>query len=54
MLTDLLSYIRLKKFTLLKFYRKLLFLFIIVINLGDFDILKTLNKPRYNRFLIIY
>ena len=57
MLTDLLSYIRLKKFTLLKFYYKLLFLSIIVTDLKDFNILKISkisNKPRYNKFLIIY
>ena len=54
---NLLLYIRLKKPTLSKFYRKLLFLFIIVINLGGFNILKIikiLNKSRYNKFLIIY
>ena len=55
--TDLLSYIRLKKLTSLKFYRKLLFSFIIVINLRGFNILKILkisNKPRYNEFSTIY
>ena len=52
--TNLLLYIKLKKFTLLKFYRKLLFLFIIIINLKNFNILKILNKSRYNKFLIIY
>ena len=55
--TDLLSYIELKKLTLSKFYRELLFSFIIVIDLGGFNILKSLkilNKPRYNEFLIIY
>ena len=57
MFTNLLLYIKLKKPTLLKFYRKLLFLFIIIIVLGGFNILKILkilNKPRYNKFSIIY
>ena len=57
MFTNLLSYIKLKKFTSLKFYRKLLFLSIAVIGLGNFNILKIskiLNKPRYNKFSIIY
>ena len=55
--TNLLSYIGLKKPTLLKFHRKLLFSFVIVIDLGNFDILKIskiLNRPRYNKFLTIY
>ena len=54
MLTDLLSYIKLKKPTLLRFYHKLLFLFIVVIGLKDFNILKILGESRYNKFLIIY
>ena len=55
--TNLLSYIRLKKLTLLKFYRELLFLFIVVINLRGFGISKALkasNKPHYNKFSMIY
>ena len=59
-LTDLLSYIKLKKCTLLKFYRGLLFSFIIIIDLKGSNILKIskilkiLKDSRYNRFLIIY
>ena len=59
-LTNLLSYIRLKKSTLLKFYRKLLFLFVIITNLRGFNILriskvsKTSKDSRYNEFSIIY
>ena len=59
MFTDLLLYIKLKKFTLLRFYFIFTFslLFTVVIDSRDFDILKVsraLNKPRYNKFLIIY
>ena len=60
MFTNLLSYIGLKKPTLLKFYRGLSFLFVIIINLRGFDILKVSKileiskNSRYNKFLIIY
>ena len=60
MLTDLLSYIELKKPTLLRFYRELSFLFIIVIGSKGSNILKiskipkTSKNPRYNKFSIIY
>ena len=62
MFTNLLSYIRLKKFTLSRFYFifTFLLLFVIVINLKGFNIskisriLKILRNSRYNKFLTIY